>query len=76
MLGGQRRLQSYKMCSTFWVAALHAHEADILSPHLCISPPNRFIPALRQFRVIHSFRDKSDPGGSVVSRVSVSCLGH
>ena len=22
-----------KMCSAFWLAALHAHEADVLGPH-------------------------------------------
>ena len=75
MLGGQRRLQSNKMCSAFWVAASHAHEADVLSPHLCIIAPNRPTPALRQFRVTHSFQSKSDPSGAVVSMVSVSCLG-
>ena len=39
MLGGRRRLQSNRMCSAFWVAAPRAHEADVLSPHLCISAP-------------------------------------
>ena len=75
MLGGRKRLQSNKMCSAFWVAAPQAHEADVLSPHLRISAPNRPTPALRRFRVTHSFHCKSDPGGAVVSRVSVSCLG-
>ena len=74
MLGVERRLQSNKMCSAFLVAAPHAHEADVLSPHLCISAPNRPTSALRRFRVTHSFRGKSNPG-AVVSRVSVSCLG-
>ena len=75
MLGGQRRLQSNEMCSAFGVAAPHAHEAGILSSHLSIYAPNRPTPVLRRFRVTHSFRGKSDPGGAVVSRVSVSCLG-
>ena len=70
VLGGRGRLQSNKMCSAFRVAAPHAHEADVLSPHLCISAPNRPTPALRRFRVTHSFRGKSDPGGAVVSMVS------
>ena len=74
MLGRQRRLQLNKMCSTFWVAAPHAHEADVLSHHLCISAPNRPTPALKRFRVAYSFRGKSDPGGAVISRVSVSPL--
>ena len=73
MLGGRRRLQSNKMCSAFRVAAPHAHEADVLSPHLCISAPSRPSPALRRFGVIHNFRGKSDPGGVIVSTVSVSC---
>ena len=76
VLGGRRRLQSNKMCSAFWVAASYAHEADVLSPHLCISAPTRPTSALRRFGVTHSFRGKSDPGGAVVSRVSVSCLRH
>ena len=75
MLGGRRRLQSNKIRSEFWVAAPHAQEADVLSPHLCISGPNHPTPALRRFRVTHSFRGKSDSGGAVVSKVSVSCLG-
>ena len=73
VLGGRRRLQSNKMYSTLWVAAPHAHEADVVSPHLCISEPNFPTPALRRFRVTHSFRDKSDPGGAVVCMVSISC---
>ena len=76
MLGGRRRLQSNRMCSAFWVAAPHAHEADALSTHLCISAPNRPTPALRRFRITHNFRGKSsDPGGAVVSGVIVICLG-
>ena len=74
MLGGQRRLQWNKMCSAFWIAALHTHEADVVSPHLCISAPNRPTPAQRRFRVTYSFRGKPDPGGTVVSEVIVSCL--
>ena len=52
------------MCSSFWVAAPHAYETDVLSPHLCISAPNCPSPALRRFRVIHNFRGKSDSGGA------------
>ena len=69
MLGGQRRLQSNKMCSAFWVAAPLGHEADVLSPHLCVSAPKRPTPAPRKFRVNHSFRGRLEPGGTVVSRV-------
>ena len=75
MLGGRRRLQSNKMCYAFWVAAPHAHETDALSLHLCIFAPSLPTQALRRFKVAYSFRGKSDPGGAVASRVSVSCLG-
>ena len=74
MLGGRRRLQSSRMCSAFWVAAPHAHEVNVVNAHLCISPPNCPTSVLRRFRVTHSFRGKSDPGGAVVSRVSLSYL--
>ena len=56
------------------VAVPHAHEADVLSPHWCISAPNHPSPAPRRYRVTHSFQGKSDPGCAVISRVSVSCL--
>ena len=74
-VGWTRRLQSNKMCSAFEVTAPYTQEADILSPHLWISASNRLTPALRRFRVTHSFLGKLDPGGAVVSKVSVSCLG-
>ena len=76
MLGGRRRLQSNKICSAFSVGAPHTHEDDVLSPYLCIFASNRPTPALRRFRVTRSFRGKSDSNGAMVSRVSVSCLGH
>ena len=76
MLGGRSRLQSNKMCSSFWETAPHAHEADVLSSHLRNSTSNRPTPALRQLGVNPNFQGKSDSGGAIVSTVSVSCLGH